>query len=419
MSAAVNSGTLALQLEKVRRTIPQLWFNENVFLTKLQAREDLEVSTRPTRVPLDIQAGGNGGVVNLDGGDMGRGSAGSRAVGLLSNAYYRWAIEWSELSEVANDSTGKSIQNYVEKEVGRGIKNFRAFLDSLVQGNGSDSLDTVTAYTVGDPSLTVTTPARFSDQQILQIVTGAIGGAVKSTVTITYVDYLNKKLFLTAAPGGTAPAAGDTLIAENATNVANSGMAGIQSYQVSAAGGTFLSLNRASFPGRLTTPYQNGGGLALAPAFARLLLNSMRIRNGVENGIAKNGFFYMNLDQEAAWENTGTVITQNIFQQVTGDSSVDQLKKMPPKNLAGYPIIPSVKATQGRIDFIDEDHWFKQEIYPLDFYEVDGKTMFPIYGASGGLASTKITYLVFGGNIGNDDPAAGAYSDNLLIPAGY
>jgi hypothetical protein len=403
-------------LEKVRRTIPQLWFNENVFLTKLQAREDLEVSTRPTRVPLDIQAGGNGGVVNLDGGDMGRGSAGSRAVGLLSNAYYRWAIEWSELSEVANDSTGKSIQNYVEKEVGRGIKNFRAFLDSLVQGNGSDQLDTVTAYTSGDPSVTVTTPARFSDQQIIQFVTGAVGGAVKGTAQISYVDYLNKKLFLTATPGFT-PAAADSILAENATNVANSGIAGIQSYQVSSASGTFLSLNRATYPGRLTTPYQPGGSAAITPAFARLLLNSMRIRNGVEADNT-SGFFYMNLDQEAAWENTGTVVTQNIMQQITGDASQDMLKKLPPKTLAGRSIVTSVKATQGRIDYIAQDHWFKQEIYPLDFYEVDGKTMFPIYGASGGLASTKITYLVFGGNIGCDDPAAGAYADGLTIPAG-
>jgi len=419
VATALNAGTLALQLEKVRRTIPQLWFSENVFLTKLSTREDMEVSTRPTRVPLDIQAGGNGGVVNLDGGDMGRGSAGQRAVGLLSNAYYRWAIEWSELSEVANDSSGKSIQNYVEKEVGRGMKNFRAFLDSLVQGNGADQLDTVTAYTVGDPSISVSTPARFSDQQIIQIVTGAVGGAVKSTNTISYVDYLNKKLFLTAVPTGTAPAAGDSVLAENATNVANSGVAGIQSYQVSSASGTFLTLQRSTYPGRLTTPYVSGGGLAITPAYGRLLLNLMRIRNGVEGGIASNGFFYMNLDQEAAWENTGLVITQNIYQQIDGNSSVDQLKKMPPKTLAGYPIVPSVKATQGRIDFIAQDHWFRQEIYPTDFYDVDSKTVFPIYGGSGGLSTTKITYLVWGGNIGCDDPAAGAYGDTLAIPSGY
>ncbi len=418
MATALNAGTLALQLEKVRRTIPQLWYNENVFLTKLETRDDLEVSTRATRVPLDIQAGGNGGVVNLDGGDMGRGSAGQRAVGLLSNAYYRWAIEWSELAEVANDSSVKSIQNYVEKEVGRGMKNFRAFLDSIVQGNGADQLDTVTAYTSGDPSISVSTPARFSDQQIIQIINGAVGGGVRGTATISYVDYLNKKLFLTATPGFT-PAAGDAVLAENATNTANSGMAGIQSYQVSSASGTFLTLNRATYPGRLTTPYVAGGNAAITPAFARLILNLMRIRNGVDAGVENDGFFYMNLDQEAAWENTGLVITQNIMQQITGESSQDMLKKMPPKTIAGYPIVPSVKATQGRIDFIAQKHWFRQEILAPDFYEVDSKTVFPIYGASGGLASTKITYLVFGGNVGCDDPGTGAYSDGLAIPSGY
>jgi hypothetical protein len=78
------------------------------------------------------------------------------------------------------------------------------------------------AYTSGDPSVTVSTPARFSDQQVVIIVTGAVGGAVKSTNTISYVDYLNKKIYFTATPAGTAPAAGDSILAENATNVANS-----------------------------------------------------------------------------------------------------------------------------------------------------------------------------------------------------
>jgi hypothetical protein len=274
------------------------------------------------------------------------------------------------------------------------------------------------AYTSGDPSITVTTPARFSDQQVIQIITGAVGGAVKGTAIISYVDYLNKKLFLTATPGFT-PAANDSVLAENATNVANSGMAGIQSYQVSSTSGTFLGLSRATYPGRLTTPYVSGGGNALTPAFARLVLNLMRLRNGVDAGVESDGFFYMNLDQEAAWENTGLVVTQNIMQQITGDASVDMLKKMPPKTIAGYPIVASVKATQGRIDFIALKHWFRQEILPVDFYEVDGKTLFPIYGGSGGLASTKITYLVFGGNVGCDDPAAGAYSDSLAVPSGY
>jgi hypothetical protein len=196
-------------------------------------------------------------------------------------------------------------------------------------------------------------------------------------------------------------------------------MAGIQSYQVSSTSGTFLGLSRATYPGRLTTPYVAGGSAAITPAFGRLLLNLMRLRNGVEAGVENDGFFYMNLDQEAAWENTGLVVTQNIMQQITGDASQDMLKKLPPKTLAGYPIVPSVKATQGRIDFIALKHWFRQEILPPDFYEVDGKTVFPLYGASGGLASTKITYLVFGGNVGCDDPAAGAYADGLSIPSGY
>lgn len=46
-----------------------------------------------------------------------------------------------------------------------------------------------------------------------------------------------------------------------------------------------------------------------------------------------------------------------------------------------------------RIDALDLRNWFRQEITPIDFYEVGGQTIFPVYGSSGGLATGMLSYL--------------------------
>jgi hypothetical protein len=55
----------------------------------------------------------------------------------------------------------------------------------------------------------------------------------------------------------------------------------------------------------------------------------------------------------------------------------------------------------------------------IDFYDVGGQTVFPIYGASGGLASAYIFYFVTGFQVWNESPRSGAYISNLAIPTGY
>ena len=43
----------------------------------------------------------------------------------------------------------------------------------------------------------------------------------------------------------------------------------------------------------------------------------------------------------------------------------------------------------------------------IDFYDVGGQTVFPIYGASGGLAAAYIFYFVVGMQVWNESPRSG------------
>ncbi len=76
MAQGQNAQTVALQLEKVRDKLPLLYERDDILLTMIQQRGDVEkVSSRNMRLPLEIRPGGKAGLVNMDGGDLGRGSA--------------------------------------------------------------------------------------------------------------------------------------------------------------------------------------------------------------------------------------------------------------------------------------------------------------------------------------------------------
>ena len=75
MAQMQNTQTIALQLEKVRDKVPLLYERDDVLLTMIQQRGDIEkVSSRNMRLPLQLIPGGKAGSYNADGGDLGRGS---------------------------------------------------------------------------------------------------------------------------------------------------------------------------------------------------------------------------------------------------------------------------------------------------------------------------------------------------------
>lgn len=415
MPVGVNSSSVAGQLEKVKSTdLIDLFSLDATLFTRIWARPMDSVSSRPERIPFKALSGGKSRVVGLDGQDMGRGGAPVEAVGSLSPVYFDHIIEWTKLAEQATKGREKAVIDYAQWLLENAMKQFKNNLDSLISyGDAANTLGVVTSYDSGNLIVYVDNANRFYDGQDVDDWS-ALGGTNRGTVTILSVDANNKALYLSATPA-TAPVTGDLLLENNSTGVAGSGLNGITALQINSNTGTYMGVTRSQFPGKFSTPTVNAGGNALTPSMARLLINQMKIAMGVDTNT--NGLIaFMGLDQKQAWENTGLVVTQNI--QAGNATGRDMLAAKPVETIGGIEIVASLKAIPGRIDLLDLNNWFRSEVQPLDWYEADGQTTFWPYGASGGIASAYIKYLVWGGNIGNTNPRRGAYLSNLAVPTG-
>src|SRR5260370_19734118 len=73
MPAQANANVVALQLEKVRDKVPLLYERDDILLTMIQHRSDVEkISSRNMRLPLQVNPGSTAGSYNADGAHLGR-----------------------------------------------------------------------------------------------------------------------------------------------------------------------------------------------------------------------------------------------------------------------------------------------------------------------------------------------------------
>lgn len=413
MPGANNAQTLALQHEKVRPELSLMYQLDDTLWNKIKSRSDIEVvSSRPTRVPMELLAGGKFRVGDPDGGDLGLGSGVTTDYGTLVPVYFFQATQYTKATEINTDNNEKAIEKYQKLTTDRAMKQFGTNMEAAIQGDGSNTLDTVVSAT--GATIVVNNANQFYDNQDIDIYNGL--GTFVATETILSVDANNKTLNMTAATGAVA---GYLLLISGSAGVAGSGIFGIQYFQVNSNSGNVMGLARASYPGKLSTPTVNASSAALTPAMARRLLAQLQIALGIDAPDQEDLQFHMNVDMAAAWENTGINVATVIQNQLQGSNSQDMLKKSTPKTFAGRPQMTSIHAKPGRIDGLCLKHWFRVENQGIDYYEVGGQTLFPTYGASGGLSANTLFYLWTGVNIGNDNVRAGVYMSSIAIPSGY
>lgn len=148
MTQMQNAQSVALQLEKVRDKLPLLYERDDILLTMIQQRGDVErVSSRNMRLPLQIRPGGKAGLANMDGGDLGRGSGTVYDVAQVTPVFFRHAVEITKLVEYASNAPEKAIENTAKREVKNAMAQFRAFLDKVMQTNGNGVLGNVGSIT--------------------------------------------------------------------------------------------------------------------------------------------------------------------------------------------------------------------------------------------------------------------------------
>ena len=422
MPAQANANVVALQLEKVRDKVPLLYERDDILLTMIQQRGDVEkVSSRNMRLPLQVNPGGKAGSYNADGGDLGRGSGTAYDVAQVSPIFFRFAIEITKLVEYATTGRERAIENAAKREVANGMKQFRAFLDKLMQTAGNGVLGTIN--NVAGPTFTMAVPsgaALVYPGQTIQIydttlTTNRNVAAGVTTTVLTADPITTQQITVDNVPSGTV--ATDVIVHDGLTGAQPVSLFGIKYHQNNATTGTWLNLNRATYPIQLATPRVNAGNAALTPSNVRLAINKVRKSLGI-NHIAKL-IAYMAVEQEHAWENLGITVSQIIKEGGASDGNDLDLLFSGRKTMSGIPIKSSVNADQTRVDFLDLSHWGRAVLKDIDFYEVNGNTVFPIYGASGGLAASYIFYFDTAFQVWDDSPRTGAFIDTLARPQGY
>ncbi len=429
--ASPNFVSTALQLEKVLPNAQKLWQDDNNSLwNRIKPKQVEKISGRAMRVPLKILRGGQGGFLDPAGGAFGRGSTYVPDVATLSSIYTRFNVEITAADIAATDGSEKAITNFLSDNVSQGLDGFTAFNETLLVGDGSATLGSVVSFVTGPPYvITVTNPSMFADSQIVD-VWSTLGGTFRGSVQITSVDFVGKTLtlnntastkFNTVAPasltGGLAN--NDLLLANTAPGTAGSTILGVKYHQATRSSGSWMNLAVTSYPGKLTTPYVNASSAPLSQGLLRLMEDKMRRAMGINTGSVDDLVWLMGLDMRAQWESLGTVISQNIINQVTGDKSIDVLKKNPMTTAGGHEIVVSNRATPQRVDGLCLNHWGRGETQPLGPYNLDGKVAHVLYGSDGSIA-TAIQYNWWAGyNIFIDNPLAGVYTDTVAAQNGY
>src|SRR5229473_3235830 len=369
------------------------------------------------RPPLQVNPGGKAGSYNADGGDLGRGSGTAYDVAQVSPIFFRFAIEITKLVEYATTGRERAIENAAKREVANGMKQFRAFLDKLMQTAGNGVLGTINS--VAGTTLTMSVPsgaALVYVGQAIQMYDTTLT-TNRGTANVVAADPISPTQTITVdvLPGGTV--ATDVIVHDGLSGAQPVSLFGIKYHQNNATTGTWLNLNRATYPQQLATPRVNAANAALVPGHVRLAINKVRKALGI-NQLGKL-IAYMAVEQEHAWENLGITISQVIKESGSGRANDLDLLFSGKKTMSGIPIKSSVNADQTRVDFLDLSHWGRAVMKDIDYFEVGGQTVFPIYGTSGGISASFIFYFDTGFQVWNDSPRSGSFIDSLARPSGY
>lgn len=412
MAAGNAAQTIATQQEYVRPELDDLSLIANTLWARIEKSTKVKpVSNRPFRLPTMPVQGGKFRTGNLlDGADMGRGSAPVTVPGTGTCVTYIQAFEYTAMSEYATNSDEKAIEDYADLTHRLAAKTFGGYMDALMQTNSSNQLDTI--VTVSTSSCTVNNANLFQNNQDIDVWTG-VSGTYIATVTILTADAVTSTLTFTAPLPGTV-LAGYGLFVSGSAAQPGTGLNGLRTFAVSTNTGQWMNVPRSSYPGMYTMPSLPVNG-ALTPAIVREIQSLIELAKGLEEDDDQR-LGHCNVDVRNAWENNALLVQRIDFKG--GERSENMLSKRSPDQIGGYEMLVNVRAVPGILDIVPIKNWARVETKPMDFYSVAGQTLFPVYGASGGLTSNLIFYLVWTGQTYESETREAAFLTGISVSKG-
>lgn len=414
--AVGNSDVVGTELERVMPDVKTLFERDDMFYAFIKKRPVEVISNRQMRIPLEMTPGGSFGYFDADGGDLGRGSGPTWDKAVVTSVFMKEAIEYTKLAEWGTNNNRKAVQNVVRKLVSSTLDELRRQIDSQLMQPGNGTIGTVTSVstTAGVDTVTCTTDGfgvrLMRTKQVVQIFDSTLA-TNRGSATITEWDVENNTVQLTPSVAGLA--ATDRIVTQGiSTPTALPALYGVSYHDSSASTGTWLGFDRST-TSAIRASRVNAGGSALSLPLPRLAINKIGNRVGLNNSYKPVA--WMHPAQKQAYEEIGQLVT-TIFKKPTEESLDMYFDRM---QMAGAEVREHFNWDKTRIDFISDRVWGRAEILPIGFYTTDGRKYFEIRGASGGVATADIFYMVNGFQTFVNNPAACSYIDNLQVPSGY
>ncbi|MGH7443182.1 MAG: hypothetical protein ACREKE_10980, partial [bacterium] len=277
-----ESAVEAVELDAFAKDIPNLIqhdeslyrdFHSNATVIPVSNTTAAGGVTRPSfRVPLRIQGGSPITQGTGDGDSLGRGSGSQWAAFAISPIFLFNVCEITFLSRIATEGRKRGLFNVQAQELNNSFKQFIQGVDALIPGDGSGYLDIIPASAIinngtgSGQSLSsivgLNNAFRFVDQQVVQVFS-APGGTNRGKFTVSYSDPVTNTIYSASnLPAGTTN--NDYLIVAGASGSVGGSLLGIAAWAQNSSSGVIGGLNRANFPGRLSTPTIALGGKSIS-----------------------------------------------------------------------------------------------------------------------------------------------------------
>jgi hypothetical protein len=430
-----ESAVQAIEVDAFATEVPDLiqfsktlynYFKKNATIIPVSNVTAAGGVTRPSfRIPVRIQAGAGLTQGTGNGDSLGRGTGSTWAGFALSPIFVYNVNEITYLARIATEGRKRGLFNVQAQELRNTLRQAEQGIEALVQGDGSGALDLIpSTATINNGTgsgvqfssiVGLNNAFQFTDQQTIQVIsTGAVN---RGSFTISYVDSVSQTIYSSMAlPAGTTNS--DYLVIAGASGAAGSSILGIRAWQVNSNLGTIGGLNRANFPGRLSTPTINLGGASISLNAGIHAMALMVRALGEDNPAITSATWYCGPDQ--AYQITNLYLNMlyvNAADAPTGKEPMDVVKGHWPKTFGSVDLLVGANALPGRLDLIAGKTWYLGEMLPLELYDFGGGlTVMPVPDIVNGgyLTSSEFVYnCAF--NIGNSNPRAGVYIQGAAV----
>jgi hypothetical protein len=422
MPTGGEAQVIAAELERVEPKIPILFERDDTFYSHIEKGEGEIVSSISMRVPLEIHPSGVSGSFSSDGSDLGLGNMPDYDKAEVNTTEMRHALQWTFRRRYGTDSTRKAVVDTFRRDMASAMKEFRRFNDSLTMTAGNGVLGTITTVSTsaGVDTYTLTTDgfgARLLRMKqpfsvwdpTLTILRNP--GTLAGELTVIYYDGPNKIIQATNSPGNVQP--GDLIVASGNWTSPPSVLLGVPYHATNASTGSWLGFNRATTPEIRANRVQAAGALSLP--MPRLAMNKIGDRLGIV--YKKKLDAWMHPCQKQQYEELGfeaSIINKEAKEQGLDLYFNDNMR------LAGAPVKCSFSWDKTRIDLVDYAVYKRAEFYkPQWFKDDNGNRYFVLRGASGGVATSSLAYIVAAWQMYAVNPAGISYIDQLTVPSGY